>query len=275
VFLVGVFACSSAQDRPPPVGDCVPPACGIAGDGAPRGSGGAGGRPTPDSGHGTGGTVLGTGGSGGRAGAGSGLSGSVKIYSNALFTTTSAFTAAGTISLTGSKSVSGAIAAGTWSVQGAENSATLWASLHATASPEAMDTLEMVDGTAATADVVFAPADAVRNVVESFSSLQSGTAQVVLAFVDATNKPLSGVKIAQAGANVAYDAGSTYTNQQGAPPLGATQQRGIAILFNYPAAAPPGAPFTIAYVKPGANTAISADVRLMNGAVTFRTVVVK
>lgn len=256
------------------MGDCLPPAC-SASDAAPIGSGGSGGSSGHDADSGTGGAVGGTGGGGGSAGGVSGLSGAVKIYSDALFTNTAAFSGAGTITLTGSKAVSGAFGGGAWSVSGSESSAALWASLHATSSPEAMDTIEMVDGTRPTSDVVLAPAAAIRNVVESFSSLQSNAAQIILTFVDATDKPVAGVKLAEPGANVAYDAGNTYTNQQGAPPLGATEQRGIAIVFNYPAVAAPGAPFTIQYVKPGANTATPVDVRLMNGAVTFRTVVVK
>jgi hypothetical protein len=173
--------------------------------------------------------------------------------------------------------VVGTISAGKWTVDGAEAAPFLWADLRATAIGDAMDTLEVIDGTKGGADIVFGSRAAFENVVTVLSSAQSvnpDRAQIVLKFVNAASQPVSRVRVNLQGAAVAYDAGDTYTDAQGPAPLGATQGRGMAIVANYSAGPFPGSSTTIQYVALQTNTTASLDLRVASGAVTFRTVIV-
>lgn len=265
--------CSGGDQHPPGVVDCTDPACGASGDGGLTGAGGmtvsSGGAANSGGGGGTG--------MGGGAAGGTSLSGSVTIYADATFEPTTPFTAAGRIGVTGTTRTVGLLNSGHWSVVGAEAAPLLWVDLHATVSGDAMDTLEVIDGTNPTANVVFASRAAFDGVVTSLSSAQSinpARGQIVLKFVTSDNLPVSGVKLSISGQTVAYDAGNTYTDAQGAPPLGATQGRGMAVVVNYVASPFPGGPVTLEYVKPLSNMPTALNLRVANGAVTFRTVVV-
>lgn len=204
------------------------------------------------------------------------MSGSIRIYADKTFATTTEFSGAGVVGLTGSARVTGTFDTGTWSVSGAEAGA-LWADLHATVmGQDSLDTLEVLDGPGA--DLVFGSRTALDEIVAGLSSVQSVNtdfAQIVLKFVNGASQPLAGVVVAEpTAAAVAYDAGSSYTDAKGAP-FGATQARGIAIVLNYPASPVfPGGPVTIQYVKPGDAKATPVEIRAAIGAVSIRTVVV-
>jgi hypothetical protein len=202
------------------------------------------------------------------------MSGDVRIYADSAFDTTKEIAGAGVIGVTGSARVMGSYEAGRWSVSGAE-SGTLWADMHATIMGEdAFDTLQVLDGSGT--ELVFVPRSVLDTIVSGLSSVQSVNtdfAQIVLSFVDTSRQPVAGVVIAEPTATVAYDAGSSYTDAKGAP-FGATQDRGMAIIVNYPAQPFPGAQVTIQYAKPGDTRATPIDLRAAVGAASFRTVVI-
>jgi hypothetical protein len=272
VVALVLVGCSGSSNHPPGVTECSDPTCG-GGEGGVSATGGTAGS-----------AGAGTGGGGGSAGSGAGgssggksLTGSVAIYADTTFVATNPFTGAGKIGLMGTTRTVGNINAGTWTVTGAASAAVLWADLHATVAGDAMDTLEVVDGTGSGGDVVFGSHNAFEDVVTGLSSAQSinpDRAQIVVKFVDSGSQPVSGIRVNLSAATVAYDAGNAYTDAQGSAPLGATQGRGIAVIVNYSATAFPGGAATIQYVKLQTNTPGSLDLRAANGAITFRTAVV-
>lgn len=265
------LGCSAAKDRAPPAADCTELRCS---DASPPGTGGSTGG-APNATGGSAGSMGGREATGGAAG-GRTVSGNVRIYTDSSFDGTAAFAAAGIVGLTGSRRATGTFATGQWSVSGAEATGPLWADLHATVdAQDALDTLQIIEGTASTADLVFAARSSFDAVVTGLSSVQSlnpDRAQIVLRFVNGSGQPVSGVVVTQPSGTIAYDAGSSYTDQKGAP-FGATQQRGMAIILNYTAVSFPGGPLTVQYLKPGDTKGTDVEIRAANGAVTFRTVV--
>jgi hypothetical protein len=202
-------------------------------------------------------------------------SGSVRIYDDKAFETTSEFSGAGIVGLTGSARSEGTFDAGTWTVSGA-GAGPQWADLHATVmGQDTLDTLQMVQGSGA--DLVFASRTSLDEIVAGLSSVQSVNpqfAQIVLKFVNGASQPVAGVVVTEPTTAVAYDAGSAYTDAKGAP-FGATQNRGIAVVLNYPTtSAFPGGPSTLQYVTPGDTKATNVEIRAAIGAVSFRTVIV-
>lgn len=273
-----LLGCSSKSTHAPPANnECSVPPCGPSGltGGSQGGSGsggsggsGASGGISPDSGPAASGDAS-----------TASLTGALLVFDDQGFAVTRPFSGAGTVTVfdPGSPAIRH-----TATFSGSSYSATvplanpLWVGIQSTTSSEVLPTLMEVDGTKPTAaDVGFAQTAMLELIFSGLQSnpqtMQSTRAQLVVRFVDSAGAPLSGVQLllAPAGAVVAYDNGSLYSDL---PAFAATQGRGAVVVLNAPASPWPGGKVTVNY-QHGTPAVLGAfDVYLARGAVTVVTV---
>lgn len=215
--------CTKKLDNPPRLAD----QCGEAGCGSP----GNGSTPPVEAGPDS---AAAEGGAGDAGDAGVSLRGTVSILASDDFSTAQAFSGSADIKAEapGGGEATASYDGQSFSIAGVRVGSSVWFSITPTSAADALPTFEPWDTTSAgsvqlrlvRASVI----DQIFNVVSLPPKRDPALGQVVLHFVDASNKPLSGVAITQSpGSDVIYDAGGNWSDN--APSTGTA---GLAIVVN-------------------------------------------